>query len=210
METTQADLRAHILQHLNAWNLSITFAETAGTSQVRISRGPGGYYSYLGTDILHIPSSRQTMNLEAFTMRTSEDEFKRVIRHEVGHTLGFPHEHMRKELVARIDPQKAYPFFLAWQGWDKQTVDEQVLTSLDDASLLATPPDEDSIMCYQLPGQITYDGKPIRGGVDINPTDAAFATSIYPPAVAAPNVSATSPTADEDNWPASEDVLVPV
>ena len=35
-------------------------------------------------------------------------------------------------------------------------------------------------MCYQLPGAITTDGQPIRGGTDINQTDYDFAASIYP------------------------------
>ena len=39
-----------------------------------------------------------------------------------------------------------------------------------------------SIMCYQIPGSITKDGKPIVGGLDIDPIDFAFAGSIYPKA----------------------------
>jgi hypothetical protein len=184
MESPEPELRARVLSHMNVWSEScgISFAETAGTGDVRISFGPGGYWSYLGTDVTLIPQNQQTMNLEAFSMDTPESEYHRVVRHETGHTLGFPHEHMRRELVARIDPSKAYPYFLATQGWSSQEVDQQVLTPLDDASIFATPPDEDSIMCYQLPGSITFDGQPIRGGVDVNATDTAFAAAIYPQA----------------------------
>ena len=182
MEDADTDLRARILEHMNAWSATcgMRFAETNGTGEVRISLGAGGYWSYLGTDIGLIPENEQTMNLEGFSMNMPESEFHRVVRHETGHTMGFPHEHMRRELVARIDPQKAYAFFLENQGWDRQTVDQQVLTSLDDADIFGTPPDEDSVMCYQLPGSITVDGEPIRGGIDINATDAAFAGQIYP------------------------------
>jgi hypothetical protein len=35
-------------------------------------------------------------------------------------------------------------------------------------------------MCYQLPATITKDGQPIRGGLDINASDARFAGIIYP------------------------------
>ncbi len=137
---------------------------------------------------MHIPSNRQTMNLQEFTMNTPESEYKRVVRHETGHTLGFPHEHMRKALVARIDPAKAYKWFLDTYGWDKATGDAQVLTPLNEASLIGTPPDQTSIMCYQLPGAITKDGHPITGGVDINQTDYTFAGKIYPkPGVATPS-----------------------
>ncbi|MCY1042857.1 M12 family metallopeptidase [Corallococcus sp. bb12-1] len=182
VESTPADLRARIVLHLNAWATSagISFAETNGTGDVRISRGSGGYWSYLGTDIKLIPTEQQTMNLEGFTMSTPDSEYNRVIRHEAGHTLGFPHEHMRRELVARIDPDKAYVYFLATQGWDKDTVDQQVLTPLDDQSIFATPADQTSIMCYQLPSSITRDGQPILGGLDINVTDYVFAGLIYP------------------------------
>jgi hypothetical protein len=132
METTPAELRARIVSHMNAWTQTagISFVETSGTGDVRISRGPGGYYSYLGTDIRLIPQNRQTMNLQGFTMNTPEREYQRVVRHETGHTLGFPHEHMRKALVDRIDPAKAYPYFLKTQGWPKPMVDQQVLTPL--------------------------------------------------------------------------------
>ena len=51
------------------------------------------------------------MNLQGFTMNTPEAEYRRVVRHEAGHTLGFLHEHMRRELVARIDPEKAYEYY---------------------------------------------------------------------------------------------------
>jgi hypothetical protein len=51
------------------------------------------------------------MNLDSFTMQMPESEFHRVIRHETGHTLGCPHEHMRRELVDRIDEEKAIEFF---------------------------------------------------------------------------------------------------
>ncbi|MCA1500256.1 M12 family metallopeptidase [Bradyrhizobium sp. NBAIM14] len=205
-----SDLRRRIIQHMNAWNQTagISFVETRGVGKVRISRNQAGYWSYLGTDILHIPSNRPTLNLQGFTMNTADSEFHRVVRHEAGHTLGLPHEHMREELVDLIDPQKAYDFFLRTQGWSREMVDQQVLTPLSQDSIMATPPDQDSIMCYQLPGSITKDGQPIRGGSDINATDYAFAGQIYPKVSSegAPSIQAQMGLADE--WSPSEDVEV--
>lgn len=182
IESTPSDLRRRIVSHMNAWTATgcIQFVETQGAGDVRISRGSGGYWSYLGTDITLIPNNEPTMNLEGFTMSTPESEYRRVVRHETGHTLGMPHEHMRRELVARIDPEKAYEYFRRHYSWDRQTVDEQVLTTLDDRTIIGTPPDETSIMCYQLDGSITHDGRSIPGGLDINPTDYAFVGRIYP------------------------------
>jgi hypothetical protein len=182
MQSSSADLRKRILTHMNAWTRTagISFYQTTGSGHVRISTDPGGFWSYLGTDILLIPANQPTINLEGFTMKTPESEFMRVIRHETGHILGLPHEHMRQELVNRIDPQKAYDYFWRTQGWNQAMVDQQVLTPLSEISILGTPADQTSIMCYQLPASITRDGRPITGGVDINDVDYAFAARIYP------------------------------
>jgi Astacin (Peptidase family M12A) len=186
LDNPPANLRKRLLLHMNAWakTANVRFRESASNPQVRIARagGPdGGYWSYLGTDILSIGPGEATMNLEGFTMAMPESEFHRVVRHETGHTLGFPHEHMRAELVARIDPAKAIAYFKATQGWTEQEIRAQVLTPIEKSSLLGTePPDPNSIMCYQIPGTITKDGLPIIGGLDIDPTDYAFAAKIYP------------------------------
>ena len=185
MERISTSLMNRILSHMNAWGAmaNVHFFPTGNDPAVRIGFGPGGYWSYLGTDILQIPKNQPTMNLEGFTERTPEREFARVVRHETGHTLGFPHEHMRRDLVARLDPAKTIAYFGRTQGWSEAEVRAQVLTPLEERSLLSpTPVDATSIMCYQLPGSITRDGQPIVGGTDINATDAAYAAKIYPQA----------------------------
>ncbi|HEV2292834.1 MAG TPA: hypothetical protein VGR35_03210 [Tepidisphaeraceae bacterium] len=195
LDGPESALRRRILQHLNAWGktANVKFVESSAGgagAEVRIARlggVDGGYWSYVGTDILSIAPGEPTMNLEAFTMSTSESEFVRVVRHEAGHTLGFPHEHMRRQLVNKIDPRKAIAYFGRTQGWSPDEVRAQVLTPIEDGSLLGTPDaDPNSIMCYQIPGTITKDGRAITGGADINDSDFAFAAKIYPKKPAAP------------------------
>jgi hypothetical protein len=187
MDNPPADLRARILSHMNAWSktANVKFAETSTDPQVRIARATGkqdgGYWSWLGTEILEIDADQPTMNLEGFTMNTPDSEFYRVVRHETGHTLGFPHEHLRKEVVNRINPAKAIAYFQAADGWDPEMTRDQVLTPLEDSSLLKTPnPDPNSIMCYQLPGNIMTDHQAVTGGTDIDDSDYAFIATIYP------------------------------
>lgn len=185
MDNPPTDLKKRILLHMNAWakTANVNFVQSSTDPQVRIARvggADGGYWSYVGTDVLHIPKKQQTMNLEAFTMNTPESEFHRVVRHETGHTLGFPHEHMRKALVDKIDPDKAIAYFMRTQGWTEDEVRAQVLTPIEESSLMGTRVDAKSIMCYQIPGELTKDGKPILGGLDIDKTDYTFAGDIYP------------------------------
>ena len=198
LDNPPAALRKRILAHMNAWakTANVQFTETKTNPQVRIARASeppdmAGYWSYEGTDILSIPANEPTMNLEAFTMKTEASEFFRVVRHETGHTLGFPHEHMRLELVRLIDQAKAIAFFGRTQGWTPDEVRAQVLTPLEQSQLLATPKaDPHSIMCYQILGNLTKTGKPIVGGLDIDKSDYAFAASIYPKPKPAPKAKA--------------------
>ena len=187
MDNPPADLKERILSHMNAWGqyANVGFAETLVNPQVRISRSTpapdNGYWSYLGTDILSIDADKPTMNLDGFTMATADEEFFRVVRHETGHTLGFPHEHMRSEIIDGINREKAIKYFMETQGWSRQMVIEQVLTPLDQSALLATEhADPNSIMCYWLPAEIMENGIAIPGGKDIDQQDAKFAAIVYP------------------------------
>ena len=182
-------LKTRILLHMNAWGktANVQFVATSGDANVRISRldhpeDMAGYWSYLGTQVLGISDQDEpTLNLESFTMSTPESEFKRVVRHEAGHTLGFDHEHMRGQLVKRIDRRKAILYYDMTEGWTKAETMEQVLTPLAERSIIGTTEaDPISIMCYQIPGEITKSGKPILGGRDINAKDYRFAGAIYP------------------------------
>lgn len=186
LDNFSLSLRRRILSHMNAWakSANVEFTESNTDPQVRIDRrtgGDGGYWSYVGTDVLEIPSHEPTMNLEGFTMSTPESEFVRVVRHETGHTLGFPHEHMRRQIVSKIDRHEAERYFHDLAGWSPEEVQAQVLTPLEESSIFGTPDtDETSIMCYHLPGRIMSDGEPVFGGEDINEIDYAFAARIYP------------------------------
>lgn len=210
LDNPPKDLRARILLHMNAWSktANVRFVETGGTGEVRIARldepeDMAGYWSYVGTEILGIEDDAPTLNLEGFTMRTSDAEFRRVVRHEAGHTLGFEHEHMRAALVQKIDRRKAFAYFDRTQGWTQEETLEQVLTPLASASLMGTTEaDPHSVMCYQIPAAITKDGKAIPGGRDITAKDFAFAGTIYPrdapshSSAAAPPLAAPSPPVD--------------
>ena len=182
MESTPTDLQARILSHMNAWNAhcNIKFV-LASDPQVRITRSGDGYWSYLGTQILTIPKNQPTMCLSRFTMDTPEGEYRRVVRHETGHTLGFPHEHQLPEIIDLLDVSKT----LAWGpralGWSEQMIRSQILTPPDMRTIRMTPhADVRGIMCYSLPASITKNGQPIPGGTDIDATDAEYAATMYP------------------------------
>lgn len=98
----------------------------------------------------------------------------------VHNCLSWPHEHTRKEIVGRIDPQAADAYFLKYDGWDAQTVQEQVLTPLADSEITALPADVKSIMAYELDASIMRDHVAVPGGLDIDDEDAQLCAKLYP------------------------------
>lgn len=186
MDNPDQATRKKILEYANLWSkkANISFRETNSGGDVRIMRERGqGYWSYLGTDILQIPRNEPTMNLEGFTSRTSDAEYGRVVPHEFGHTAGFPHEHMRAEILNRLDRNKTYAYYKRNVGWGKGMVDSQIFTPLPESQIIANRARENSIMCYNFPGEITKDGKPIVGGNTIDIIDYDLARKVYPQAL---------------------------
>lgn len=184
MEQTSAAFRDMLMGHANAWGefCAVKFRWTQTDPIIRVAFGSGGYWSYLGTDCLGIPKSKQTMNLEGFTTRTPEAEWRRVVRHEFGHALGAPHEHARKEIIELLDAEKVIADFGRTQGWDRSQVVAQILTPLEERSLMGASPSADlaSIMTYQFRASVTKSGRAIPGGHDFSPTDREFMAKIYP------------------------------
>lgn len=189
MEPTSVELREKFLYHMNLLGQTeagkrysnVKFRWTNISPQVRITREDSGYWSYLGIDILSIQSNKPTMCLQGFTMSTPLSEWNRALVHETGHTLGCPHEHLRPALIERLDVQKTIRYFSMTQGWSESTTRSNVLTPLDERSITGTTTaEQDSIMCYQLPGTITKDGLPIVGGTKLTVKDREFIGKIYP------------------------------
>ncbi|KAL6885787.1 hypothetical protein GGI43DRAFT_302940 [Trichoderma evansii] len=179
------DDAARILGAMNAWGdvANVRFTQVDNKiGTVRIARRrDDGHWSYLGTDIVSVPMTDPTMNLDSFTVDTPDDELRRVVIHETGHTLGFPHEHQPSATVKRIVPDVALTWFEKNYAWPKSQVFRDVLTAQDNSALVETAdPDLESIMCTWLPRWIMVDETPVIGGTNISVRDGQFAGSVYP------------------------------
>lgn len=182
LDSPTAACKQRILSHANAWGergAKVRFRETAGQGVIRVARELGkGYTSYVGTDNLVVTGA--TLNLEDWREDTAESWYRKVVRHEFGHALGFPHEHLRRALVALMDPVKTVAYFRNVYGWDEGMTRVNVLTALEDSTLTTGAPDATSVMCYQIPGSCTYSGEPIPGGSDIDEEDFEVVRKVYP------------------------------
>jgi hypothetical protein len=187
LEPIGNDLADRLLSHFNAWNArgaNLLFRRTNNLNDaaVRVTRDGSGYWSYIGTDIRSVPRTEPTMSLQGFTMQTLESEFRRVGRHEPGHTLALIHEHSRKAIVDQLNPAAVLPDFKASQGWSEAMIYQQILTPEPESALTATnPADAASIMAYWFQASLTYSHQPIVGGTDINDNDYSLINRLFPP-----------------------------
>lgn len=98
-------LRRRIVEHMNAGSDTpmcgsrwlIATATSGSRASTTWSEAATGRTS--GPTSCRFDADQPTLNPEGFTMDTTESEFRRVVRHEAGHSLGFVHEHMRSEFV---------------------------------------------------------------------------------------------------------------
>lgn len=87
----EVDFVKKVYGELDFINLKFVFTQNLQETDVRWSfvKG-GGSWSYLGTDALFIPKNQATVNI-GWTV-----DYK-VVRHELGHSLGLAHEHQHPE-----------------------------------------------------------------------------------------------------------------
>lgn len=190
-ENTSTELRNKLLKFMNRWSdrgtVRIKFVHSSTDPIIRVSRGAGGFWSYLGVDALGIPANEPTLNLESFTVKTPESEWLRVVPHEAGHALGAIHEHQRAEIVERLNAQAVIREFKRTQGWSAEEIRQQILTPEPESALTGSPhTEETSIMAYSFGGNLTKNGKPILGGSDITDMDYEYMAKIYPSSVEPP------------------------
>jgi hypothetical protein len=166
--------------------IGITFQEVSSISEAEIRIGflqSGRTWSYVGRDVIDIPGQQErTMN---YGWSIEQDpRGVDVAVHEIGHTLGFPHEHQNPFAGIVWDEEAVYRYF-AQQGWDRDDTDHNVLRKLQPAEVEGTDWDPNSIMHYGFPAGLILQPAEYRDGIDpqlgLSESDRNEVRKFYPP-----------------------------
>ncbi len=150
-----------------------------GMCRIRLNSGEGNY-SYVGRMNLSIGVG-PTMWFDGLNSKADVQGWGRWgILHEVGHWLNFEHEASRKELLDKINKQRAYSFAQVNWGWAPPLTDEYFLKPHNYAKMFKpSPVDVNSVMCYAIPASITNDGRAFGGTGEYDPITQRWGLSYW-------------------------------
>jgi serralysin len=178
------DLQQRVRKVAEEWtklaNLTFDF-RTNGPTDIRIAFQQGrGSWSYLGRMCRQIPEPQPTMNYGWLTPTSPEDELRRVVLHEFGHTLGLIHEHQNPKNGGIEWNRDAVIRDLSGppNNWDEATIENNMFKKY--TGVAATDVDRTSIMMYPIPLAWTRDGTSAGLNGELSATDKAFIAENYP------------------------------
>ena len=181
-----ATMHARVERIAREWeryaDIRFTFDDSA-TAEIRISFGPGGSWSYIGTDALGVPVKLATMQLGWLTPTTDMVEYRRIVLHEFGHALGLQHEHQNPSGGVPWDKPKVYAYYRdsVDPSWDEGTVDARVLGPLARNSTNFAAFDPDSIMEYAIPEVLTVGGFRVEPNAELSQADRDLVSRTWYP-----------------------------
>ena len=180
-----------VRQGFEVWKnvgIGIKFEEVRNIGEAEIRIGfvqDDGAWSYLGRDVLSIPKQgERTMNF-GWDLRQDPRRVD-VPVHEIGHTLGFPHEHQNPFAGMVWDEEAVYKYFgAAPNNWDRDTTFYNVLQKLGVGEVEGSKWDPNSIMHYAFAGGLIK--KPVEYEKGLKPAgglseqDLSQVRLFYPP-----------------------------
>lgn len=173
-----------------AWKaigIGLDFEEVARRedAEIRIGfmRGDGAW-SYLGRDVLDHGPNERTMN---FGWALAGAQGRDTALHEIGHTLGLPHEHQNPNAGIVWNEEEVYRrLALPPNRWSRATTFHNIIRKIPADTVRGTEWDRDSVMHYPFDaGMILvpeeFRTRPLVPAGNLSPRDIAWMRETYPP-----------------------------
>lgn len=182
--------RRRVREAFAAWartGIGLRFVEVddRAEAEVRIGFMEGdGSWSYVGRDVLGAGDDQRTMN---FGWDLAAAGGATTALHEIGHTLGMPHEHQNPNSGLVWDEEAVYAALAQPPNrWSRATTHHNILRKLSPAEVEGSEWDPDSIMHYPFAGRLIaapppYPTTGISPPGTLSPADITWARAWYPP-----------------------------
>lgn len=168
--------------------IGLIFTEVTDPNQAEIRIGfdqSAGSWSYVGRDNVDYATDpdERTMN---FGWDLTTDYGRDTALHEIGHALGFSHEHQNPKSGIQWNEQAVLDYFAGSPNyWSEQQTRHNILRKLNPNETGGTDWDKNSIMHYQFPSGLIiqppqYQNNPLIPDPGLSPADIVEALRFYP------------------------------
>ena len=179
--------RQKVRDGFRAWKdigIGLDFEEVQLLDEAEIRIGferNGGHWSYVGRDILGIAQSDRTMNLDQGDSWPVDTAI-----HEIGHTLGFPHEHQNPNAGIVWNEEAVYAALAAPPNrWSREKTFHNIIRKLNPGDVHGSAWDRNSVMHYPfraglIDTPVRYRTQPLLPEAGLSPVDKREVKSFYP------------------------------
>jgi hypothetical protein len=154
-------------------------------AEIRIGFMKGdGSWSKLGRDVLEVGRDQRTMNF-GWDLTRDNTEIDTAI-HEIGHTLGFPHEHQNPNAGIVWNEEAVYRALAQPpNNWDRQTTYYNIIRKISADTVQGSNWDPNSIMHYPFESGLIMEPTRYQEGLQpaggLSPRDITWMKTFYPP-----------------------------
>jgi len=178
---------------VKAWvdlGIGLKFEEVKSRSdaEMRIAfQKNDGHWSYIGRDVLNQGVDDATLNLDP----TAGNFNWETAAHEIGHSMGLPHEHQNPNAGIVWNDEAVYAALAKPPNrWSRETTFHNIIRKIDADTVQGSNWDKDSVMHYQFEaGMITtpqeFKTKPLVPAGGLSARDREWIRTFYPPLVPA-------------------------
>lgn len=190
--TTTEPEKEVVRRALNVWSnldIGLQFKEVRSRDEAEIRIGfmrGDGAWSYIGRDIIDLGIGRdeRTMNF-GWDLTRNPDEVHTAI-HEIGHTMGFPHEHQNPNAGMVWDEEAVYAALAQPPNrWSREKTLHNIIRKIAPDTVQGSNWDPNSVMHYPFGPGLIKEPAQYRNGLfpagGLSERDRTWAKTFYPP-----------------------------
>lgn len=185
----EKDIVKQAFQNWKNLGIGLNFKEVNSRDEAEIRIGfmrGDGAWSYIGRDIIDLGIGRdeRTMNFGwDLTRQLREID---TAMHEIGHTLGFPHEHQNPNAGIVWDEEAVYTALAKPPNkWSREKTYRNIIRKIDPDTVQGSNWDPNSVMHYPFEAGLIKEPAPYRNGLSpsggLSERDKTWVRTFYPP-----------------------------